>query len=236
MHDHDAVTAGRSRMLVIAVASILLLSAIAHGDAYPMNDRPKYRAIARSTCYLSHSEQETNSTTSFANFTPQRQRQQRQKSLNRRPRNYWMDPENLRAELCDFWQKCGVPIETNGEQPQLPTIPNEVLLMHFGRNDLRAAISKNGGRETVSNLLGGTPIMRGRWREAVTSSPALQQLLRVDPSFSVDHPPRVLTSSAVASQGDGVAGTARWSHSDSRNRLGYWTLQTVIRELYERKQ
>jgi hypothetical protein len=149
-----------------------------------------------------------------------RHRQARRKSVERRPRFYWSDPANLRNELCQFWKNCGV--ETDH-----PTIPSEVLLMHYERHDLRAAIAKNGGRESVSELLGGVPIMPGRWNDAVAHSSELQQLLQVDGSLSTERPPRVITSSAV----EPTTSDKHWSHHDGRNPKGYWSLQTVIQEL-----
>ena len=151
----------------------------------------------------------------------QRQRQVRRKPVQRRPRYYWLDSVNLRSELCLFWRNCGV--ETNS-----PTIPTEVLLMHYERHDLRAAIAKNGGRIAVSELLGGAPIMPGRWRNAVASSPELQHLLKLDASLTPERPPRVMTSIAI----EPVVNNKRWSHHNGRNLKGYWSLQTVVRELY----
>jgi hypothetical protein len=161
---------------------------------------------------------------------PCRLRQQRQQSVDRRPRHYWTDPDNLRNELCQFWQSRGVSIEENGNKIRVPTIPNEVLLMHYKRHDLRAAISKYGGREAVSKLLDDAPVMPGRWSLAVESSLALQRLLQLDTSLKREHPPAVVVSSADVSR---IESGKKWVHNDGRKILGYWTLQTVVRELYE---
>lgn len=155
-----------------------------------------------------------------------RQRQVRRKPVDRRPRYFWLDPVNLRRELCQFWANCGVQTTDR----RRPAIPNEVLLMHYERHDLRAAIAKNGGRESVSELLGGAPIMPGQWKKAVASSKELQHLLQLDASLTPERPPRVITSSAVDPVGSN--NDTRWLHHDGRNRKGYWSLQTVVQELY----
>jgi hypothetical protein len=165
---------------------------------------------------------EPKATTDANQPKPHRKRQIRRKTVQRRPRFYWLDPINLRRELRQFWRNAG--LETDSL-----TIPNEVLLMHYQRHDLRAAISKHGGREAVSELLGGAPIMPGRWSEAVTDSPELRQLLQIEGSSLLSHrPPRVITSGAVE---PATTDNKRWSHHDGRKPKGYWSLQTVIAEL-----
>jgi len=60
---------------------------------------------------------------------------------HRKPRNYWRDLENVTVELRSFWAKVNV----NVDEHELPPIPNEAILNHFGRNDLRWAIVTQGG-------------------------------------------------------------------------------------------
>jgi len=182
-----------------------------------------------------------------------RPRQSRSQPSQRRPRYYWFDPDNLREGLYDFWSKdCGV---TGVDRTRPPTIPNEVLLYHYQRHDLRAAIARNGGRARVARLLGGAPIMPGRWRDAVRSrAPELQQLLRrmaqqqeavvvedgddnnsnnnnnTTAAFSLQRPPRVVTSNAVVARERN--NEKPWSHQATRKPKGYWSsLQIVVREL-----
>eukprot|EP00816_Leptocylindrus_hargravesii_P003577 CAMPEP_0196814782 /NCGR_PEP_ID=MMETSP1362-20130617/45732_1 /TAXON_ID=163516 /ORGANISM="Leptocylindrus danicus, Strain CCMP1856" /LENGTH=492 /DNA_ID=CAMNT_0042191519 /DNA_START=272 /DNA_END=1750 /DNA_ORIENTATION=+ len=81
----------------------------------------------------------------------------------RRPRGYWSDKSNVVNELREFWGNLNVPIQGW----KLPPIPNEALLNHFKRNDLRWAIASHGGRDALSYRLGGAPIIPGRWADAV---------------------------------------------------------------------
>jgi hypothetical protein len=146
-----------------------------------------------------------------------RKRQQRKKPRNRRPRHYWSDPNNFKAELEQFWSDCGV------DPSDYPTllIPNEGLLVHYGRHDLRAALSSAGGRPLVAELLDAR-IMPGRWQEAVQEE-QIQALIQVDDSLSEDQSP-----SATASSSED-----KWSHQSGRKPKGYWTLQRVVEGLYE---
>ena len=157
--------------------------------------------------------------TSWLSASPRKQ-QNRRKTVNRRPKYYWTDPANLRKELCEFWTAHGVYIENDTP----PTIPNEVILRHYERHDLRAAIVTNGGRETVSRLIGGAPIMAGRWQEAIQQSPELRALIHLDPSLCVERPPHVGGSPRSSS-------TRPWSHQSGRKPKGYWSLQSVVQEL-----
>jgi hypothetical protein len=89
---------------------------------------------------------------------PCRLPQKRRQSVDRRSRTI----DNLRNELCHFWLNHGVSVKENGNKIRVPTIPNEDFLMHYKRHDLRAAISKYGGRAAVSKLLDDAPIMPGQ--------------------------------------------------------------------------
>ena len=91
----------------------------------------------------------------------------------RRPKHYWMDIGNVDRELREFWDSVNVTIDD--KEP--PPIPNETLLNYFKRYNLRGAIVVNGGRDNVSLLLGGARVMPGKWKDAVETSPELQQLL-----------------------------------------------------------
>ena len=172
-------------------------------------------------------------------FISRRQRQARKKPIHRKPRYYWMDPKNLQQELVDFWSQLGITTNITS-----PTIPNESLLVYYERNDLRAAIVKNGGRPAVSILLNHAPIMPGRWKDAIASSIELQQLLQTDGvDLSTDRPPwtkgistkesiTTPTFTKVNNNNSDDNNTKLWSHHEGRNQKGYWNLQTVIQELY----
>ena len=87
-----------------------------------------------------------------------------QSQSKRRPRGYWSNTQNVLNELLQFWADVNVPIEPD---TALPPIPNESLLNHFRRHDLRWAIASQGGREALAFRLGGAPIIPGIWEEAV---------------------------------------------------------------------
>jgi hypothetical protein len=65
---------------------------------------------------------------------------------------------------------------------------------------------------------------------AVESSLALQQLLQLDTLLKREHPPAVIVSNANISR---IESSKKWVHNDGRKILGYWTLQTVVCELYK---
>jgi len=159
-----------------------------------------------------------------------RRRQTRRKPSNRRPKYYWTDLKNVKYELHQFWADCGVV-----SQP--PAIPNDQLLNHFHRHDLRAVIANHyGSRESLADSLGGARIMPGRWTDAVQESPELQQLLRKDDSLSAERPP---VSSPLHEAHDNANNnnnhdeheSRRWLHQIGRKPKGYWSLRVVIQEL-----
>eukprot|EP00977_Amphora_coffeiformis_P009896 scaffold2290_cov170-Amphora_coffeaeformis.AAC.16 len=151
-----------------------------------------------------------------------RKRQQRRKPRNRRPRYYWTNPKNIRREIEQFWSDCGLDSTSSTKNNPL-MIPNESLLHHYGRHDLRAALQSAGGREVVAEQLGGdVQIMPGRWSEAVQEH-QIQALLEIDNSLSPDLSPTATASSTED----------KWSHQSDRKPKGYWNLTVVIAELYE---
>ena len=174
-------------------------------------------------------------------YINKRRRQNRAIPTDRHPRNYWLDPTNLRRGLVDFWRNdCGLDREIRTVMdPTRPTIPNEVLLFYYQRHDLRAALARNGGREEVSEILGNAPIMPGRWRDAVKECPDLMQTLTYhDPNLSIERPPRIVTSNAVHQRpihDDNAPFQQRtkYQRSESRKPIGYWSLQRLLEELYE---
>jgi len=60
------------------------------------------------------------------------------------------------------------------------TEPNEALLNHFERHDLRYAIANMGGRERMAEKLGGARLIPGQWHVAIRQSKEVQCLLRKD--------------------------------------------------------
>jgi hypothetical protein len=175
-----------------------------------------------------------------------RRRQMRSKSQNRRPANYWLKIETVELELRQLWATAGISL--NAEEP--PPIPNETLLNYWKRHDLRSAIVRYGGRELLSELLGGARIIPGKWVEAVQTCPGIQELLDKDPALSADIPPlspqqmrttgvfcEASAAAAAATNNDSLSvaederKATRWSHQSGRKDPGYWDLQLVIQEL-----
>lgn len=119
-----------------------------------------------------------------------RKRQDRRKPVNRRPKFYWTNHGNLKRELEQFWVDCGV--EKSSERSRsVVLIPSEILLYHYGRHDLRAAIVTQGGRSVLAETLPAR-IMPGRWKDAVTDPTCreeMQQLLKADSRLSMDISP-----------------------------------------------
>jgi len=97
----------------------------------------------------------------------------RQLKQPRRPRSFWSDIHNIEAELRKFWIDLNVPIPKN----EPPPIPNEALLNHFERNDLRYAIANMGGRDVVSYRLNDAKLIPGKWTLAVKTCKEVQFLL-----------------------------------------------------------
>jgi len=107
----------------------------------------------------------------------------------KRPRAFWKDINNIESELRLFWTSINVDIPFTDPPP----IPNEALLNHFERHDLRYAISNNGGRVVIAEKLGGANLIPGKWSDAVKDSKEIQCLLQPDnpagAGLSYDIPP-----------------------------------------------
>lgn len=65
-------------------------------------------------------------------------------SYNRKPRGYWKNPDNLRAEIASAAEQLGNP----------GVLPTHEELTQIGRTDLISAISDNGGWASVARKLG----------------------------------------------------------------------------------
>jgi hypothetical protein len=186
-----------------------------------------------------------NSSTSAATEFPKRKRQVRRKALNPHPRYYWSDISNVRGEFHAFWRDLLGDDEYSMEGP--PTIPNEALLNHVERNDLRYAIVLYGGRRALSERLGGAPVMAGKWTKAAKDSRELQLLIQKGKSgLCSDRPPpspgqkkQQKTSisrpkqrrKAVSSVSQTKQTDNRWKHRPGRKPRGYWSLQQTVQEL-----
>ena len=179
---------------------------------------------------------------------PHRKRQRRRKPRNRRPKYYWTNPDNLERELIQFWQVAGV-------KPSGILIPNETLLQFYNRHDLRAAIASQGGRTMIAEkilapLKKQVRIMPGKWSQAWSDIPELQQLVELEPSLSrhsspynstrrdqQPQEPTETTNPVESSQSNNLnsnnSTATKWSHTENRKPKGYWSLQRVIQELYE---
>lgn len=143
--------------------------------------KPKYKSISKITSQstLSSSSSSYTSTTG-TNFTiPEinlyKKRKQKRRKLKhpRRPSSFWADLNNIESELRKFWKTLNVPISPKDPPP----IPNEALLNHFERNDLRYAIANMGGRDSVSIKLNGAKLIPGKWTQAVVTCREVQYLL-----------------------------------------------------------
>ena len=154
-------------------------------------------------------------------------KQKRRQPQLRRPRGYWSDIANVEGEIIRFW--------TNVGGPPSNAIPSEGLLNHFGRNDLRWAISRHGGREALSLDLGGAAVVPGKWTEAVDQSVEVQKLLDsshpATKGLSRHVPPS--SSSSNASPASKSGSSKRWQQKPGRNPKGYWNRQRVLVELYK---
>lgn len=158
--------------------------------------------------------------------------QVRQKPKNRKPRNFWLEVDNVETELRDLWKSVGVEL-VDDSQP--PPIPNESLLNYWRRYDLRAAIVTHGGREALAESLGGALIIPGRWSVAVNTT-YVQQLLENDLDLSSDLPP---LSPQQLKKGIVREEKALFERKDKRQAAkgvrrgkGYWySDQKVIQEL-----
>ena len=158
----------------------------------------------------------------------------RKESPHRRPRHYWTNISNVEIALRDVWHSHHVTID-----PILPPpIPNECLLNYWNRYDLRGAIATHGGREFLSELLGGAPILPGRWKDAVQTR-YVQELLQADVRLSADGPPPSPQQQQQQQQQSppkrkkestdpSDSQPARWSHSSHRKPKGYWSSLTVV--------
>lgn len=194
------------------------------------------RALVSNTLYASQSSKLTLSRSSeeerslnnddekITIVRPHRIRQKRCRPTRRRPDYYWSDPNNLQLELRTFWTDRGVKLPKN----KPPPIPNEVILRYYERHDLRAALVKYGGREAVSQVLGGSMIVPGRWRDALNESPELLTLVKADATLSTKSPPSLTAVRSTTR----IDEASRWKHNNDRKPKGYWNKKTLLKEMY----
>jgi len=163
-------------------------------------------------------------------------------SKPRRPSSFWAEIGNIEEELRLFWKSVYVPIDSGVPPP----IPNEALLNHFERHDLRYAIANIGGRDVVAERLGGARLIPGKWCEACATSKEVQCLLKPDnpagAGLNQKVPPLAphlkrslmkVADSGNKSDVDSLRFQAgeRWAHRSGRNPRGYWDEDKVINEL-----
>lgn len=78
---------------------------------------------------------------------------------NRKPRGYWKSVANIDRELRDQWLEAIDTINRKSKSDDLfsllypPPLPNEALLNHWNRHDLRNAIRSFGGRKILAEAL-----------------------------------------------------------------------------------
>eukprot|EP00979_Chaetoceros_neogracilis_P002113 scaffold378_cov270-Chaetoceros_neogracile.AAC.2 len=166
---------------------------------------------------------------------PKRKQKRRKFTNTRRPSAFWADIGNIENELRLFWDSINVPMDNNAP----PTIPSESLLNHFERHDLRYAIANMGGRDFVSEKLGGARLVPGKWFEACETSEEVKCLLKADNPAGVGLngkiPPiapqakRSLAKMAKSEKGADYDANIlryqagkRWAHHSSRNPRGFW--------------
>ncbi|GAX22547.1 hypothetical protein FisN_14Hh171 [Fistulifera solaris] len=197
----------------------LFLSLFFFSDAFVDHHRSQHvRKFFNSVTLLSGLNEEN------SERKPRRLRQKRRKPTVRRPDGYWSNLDHLQAELRTFWSDHGVALPLH----QPPPIPNEVLLRYYQRHDLRAALVKWGGRDAVSQLWGGSPVIPGRWKEAVQASPELRQLVQADATLSMQSPPSLSRKNTKHEQESSL----KWKHQEGRKPKGYWNTKTLLKELY----
>jgi hypothetical protein len=156
----------------------------------------------------------------------------RQSSEKRKPRNYWSSIANVEHEFRAFWLDLNVIVPPR----KPPTIPNQTLLVHLGRHDLRSVIMKYGGREFLAEELGGADIMPGSWKVAVKETPELKQVFQQNPHLGLspdNPPPPPLQINENLLQTIPTSPQHKWKHRQGRKPRDYWNLSVVVQELYE---
>lgn len=152
------------------------------------------------------------------NVEPRHLQVRRPTTRHRKPKHYWENLDNIHKEICAFWKFYNI---------SSTTLPSETLLGYAQRHDLRAALRRYGGSHLVANEL-NISILPGTWKEAVLH-PEVQQLLLFDPNLASAHPPDIQTATTKQPPKP----SATHPHQTKKKSRGYWTLQTVITELYD---
>lgn len=146
----------------------------------------------------------------------------------RKPRFYWQSIDNIKKELCIFWNELNVTINRNNPPP----IPSEQILNTFHRNDIRWAISQMGGRESVSHRLGGAIIIPGKWKDAIKFIEVKQILL---PSVATNVGLKRTNSSAQHAKASSLVQSSTILINNTTRRVQtkeFWSKEKVIKELY----
>lgn len=212
------------RYLVLFI--LLNLHSVVHVQGFACRSRLTHRQHWRSAADLSlQSLSTSDEPTAKETVAPSK----------RKPKNYWNDKENVRRELREFWQTLNVTAHYPQDRPPLPSF---ALLNHFGRNDLRQVMLKYGGREYLSEDLGGCEVIPGKWKVAVNESRIVQELVQ-NPVLGLraDLPPlspqqkRTIGNSEFNEE---KRAQTRWKYSvQGRRPIKYWSLAVLIESLYE---
>lgn len=174
----------------------------------------------------SHSHQPTIT----SRLCEQRERRTRRTSIHRKPRNYWSSIVNVEHAFRTFWLELNVTVS----QTRPPTIPNQALLVHLNRHDLRSVIEKYGGRELLAEDLGGAEIMPGRWKAAVNESSELKQLFKSCPHLGLSRESPPLSPQQKKARGQtSESHDKKWAHRKSRNPRDFWNRTIFVQQLYE---
>jgi hypothetical protein len=224
----------RSLLLFLSHASAFHHSSFLHSSSSP-------ESYAFGGVQPSSENSRREPSVSLKHSLQRRRIQTRARSVSRKPKYYWCDLKNIRRELEQFWRDRGVAAAGSGSALTTGNvrlvIPNESLLAHYGRYDLRGAIASHGGRFALVEQLQKTElssspsatglttfhVMSGTWKEAVEESPELHTLIQVDPSLSRDFPPRraIMTDHSPRDR-------RRWMHQPTRRPKGFWANQTIV--------
>lgn len=167
-----------------------------------------------------------------------RTKQIRPNAKNRKPSGYWHKIDNMERELREFWRvDCQVDVDPSVP----PAIPSNLLLSHFGREDLRNAIAVRGS-DYLAKKLGGAEIIPGKWKEAVKESTIVQELIRnenygLHPEMSPLSPQQ--KKALMANEETALVvhdleerNKRRWKHNrENRRPKSYWTTQIIVQHL-----
>ena len=167
------------KLCITSSSDANMFTASAFVESVPMpSSRLSNTSAQYATIMRSKSDKTINEKDSIIENTQlyRKPKQKRRKPKNqKRPSAFWADINNIEKELRLFWSSVSVSISAS----EPPPIPNEALLNHYERHDLRYAIAKKGRKE-VSEKLGGARLIPGKWSDAIRQSEEVKCLLSPD--------------------------------------------------------